>query len=458
MIRIFSHFVPARFALLLLLEAIVVSVAAFAGMSIADLSGAYPGRAQLEPALAALPFGVLLIINSMGLYQVEGTEDRNMTRPRLLVAGLLACLLCAVMSRLAPSESTRPDALAAILLFAICGSALTRFLVFKYGNAPKRKRRVLVLGTGCPKFAEAARKNLNHTIVGYVAIQPGNSDGTAPVFEIKPNESLLSLVQKHRIDEIVIAKGDRRGGALPVQDLLQCRLSGVNVIELASYFEREYRQVLLESLNPSWLVFGDGFNAGVARAIVKRCFDVLASLGLLLVTSPVLLIAAACIVVESPGSLLYRQQRVGASGRLFTVYKLRSMRNDAENDGKPRWAVANDQRITRVGAFLRKLRIDELPQIFNVLKGDMSFIGPRPERPFFVDQLSEQIPYYAMRHTMKPGITGWAQVRFPYGASLEDAVEKLQYDLYYVKNNGLFLDLMIFFATIEVVLWGRGAR
>jgi len=215
---------------------------------------------------------------------------------------------------------------------------------------------------------------------------------------------------------------------------------------------------LLESLNPSWMVLGNGFRQGLFGDTVKRLFDVTVSAALLLLTLPIILVAALCIYLESGLPVLYRQERVGRGGRTFTLYKLRSMKLDAECGGRPHWAKANDDRTTRVGRFIRKYRIDELPQIFNVLNGEMSFVGPRPERPFFVDQLSKQIPFYALRHSAKPGITGWAQVRYQYGASIDDAIEKLQYDLYYVKNHGLFLDLMILISTVEVVLWGKGAR
>jgi sugar transferase (PEP-CTERM system associated) len=266
------------------------------------------------------------------------------------------------------------------------------------------------------------------------------------------------MVEKYGVDQIVLAVRDRRGGGFPVQELLECRLKGVKIVELATFFEREYRQVLLESITPSWMVLGDGFNQGVFRNIVKRLWDLVVSGVLLALTLPIMLLAALFIYLEGGGPVLYKQERVGQGGRIFTLYKLRSMRIDAEGDGTPSWALANDGRVTWVGRFLRKFRIDELPQIINVFKGDMSFVGPRPERPFFVDQLEKQIPYYALRHSVKPGITGWAQVRHPYGATVDDAIEKLQYDLYYVKNHCLFLDLTVLIATIEVVIWGKGAR
>jgi sugar transferase (PEP-CTERM system associated) len=245
---------------------------------------------------------------------------------------------------------------------------------------------------------------------------------------------------------------------LPVQELLKCRLKGVKITELSTFFEREYRQVLLDSLNPSWMVLGEGFRQGLFRTIAKRLFDVIVSVVLLMLALPVILVAAVCILLETGFPVLYRQERVGQGGRVFTLFKLRSMRNGAESDGTPRWAAAEDDRTTRVGRIIRKLRIDELPQIINVFKGEMSFVGPRPERPFFVEQLEKRIPYYSLRHSVKPGITGWAQVRYHYGASLDDAIEKLQYELYYVKNHSLFLDIMILIATVEVVLWDRGAR
>jgi sugar transferase (PEP-CTERM system associated) len=235
-------------------------------------------------------------------------------------------------------------------------------------------------------------------------------------------------------------------------------LHGIKVKELSTFFEREHRQVLLESLNPSWMVLGDGFRQGLVRQTVKRMVDLVVSGVLLLLAAPIMAVTAILIALESGLPVLYRQERVGKNGRVFTLYKFRSMKNDAENDGTPRWASTDDERTTAVGRIIRKLRIDELPQIFNVLKGDMSFVGPRPERPYFVDQLAKQIPYYAMRHSVQPGITGWAQVRYPYGASVDDAIEKLQYDLYYVKNHCLFLDLMILIDTVQVVLWGKGAR
>lgn len=245
---------------------------------------------------------------------------------------------------------------------------------------------------------------------------------------------------------------------MPLRELLDCKLQGIRVLDLASHFEQTLGQIRLDSLYAGWLIFGDGFRQGSFRTAIKRLFDIICASILIILALPVMVIAAVLIVIEDGFPLLYRQERVGLNGRLFNVIKFRSMRRDAEKDGKPIWAQAQDNRVTRVGQIIRKLRVDELPQLFSVLKGDMSLVGPRPERPFFVDQLTKEIPFYAVRHSVKPGVTGWAQVRYHYGATVEDSAEKLQYDLYYVKNHSLFLDVVVLFETIGVVLTGKGAH
>jgi len=447
------------------LEALVLLLAAYVGIS---LHFTEPGAA-LAGGLAAVPSkavlftaGMLIVISSMGLYQPDLWQNNaQAVGARLVAAFLLGFLVTGGVSYLVPSLRLGPDQLVGVLVLALTGSALVRTVFFKWSSLGLFKSRVLVLGTGSRvmRLADFAQRSPNHVIIGYISLQPSKHYIPLPhVLEIEPGESLLSVVQKHAIDEIVIAVRDRRGGGFPVQQLLDCRLKGVKVTELATFFEREHRQMLLESLNPSWMVLGDGFRQGLLRRGMKRLFDLSVSGALFLLALPVMLVTAVCIFLESGLPVLYRQERVGEGGRLFTLYKFRSMKNDAECDGTPRWAATDDDRATWVGRIIRKLRIDELPQIVNVLNGDMSFVGPRPERPYFVDQLAKQIPYYALRHSVKPGITGWAQVRYPYGASVDDAIEKLQYDLYYVKNHCLFLDLMILIDTVQVVLWGKGAR
>jgi sugar transferase (PEP-CTERM system associated) len=459
MIRVFSHYVSGKLVLLVGLDALLLLFSAYIGISLhAAMTGSAPA---VSPAAIAFLFGMLIVLSSTGLYQVDLLGEAKSIQRRLLASVPIGFALTFLIWYLAPSLHLGLDVLALMVVVAMGGSALARVAVHRWGELSGLKPRVLVLGTGSRvlKLAEAAQHSPHHVVVGYVALQPARH--YVPLSSVLPmsaGESLSSMVDKYGIDEIVVAVRDRRGGALPVQDLLRCRLKGVRVTELQSFYEREYRQVMLETVNPSWMVFGQGFRLGWGRALAKRLFDLLASALLLVLTLPVLAVAALAILVESGLPLVYRQERVGRGGRVFTVYKLRSMRHDAEQDGTPQWAAADDERTTPVGRILRKLRIDELPQILNVLKGEMSLVGPRPERPFFTDKLVDQLPYYSLRHSVKPGITGWAQVRYHYGSTLDDTVEKLQYDLYYVKNQGLFLDLSVLIATVKVVLTGTGAR
>lgn len=463
-LRLFSHFVSTRTVLLVVLEVLVLLAAVRAGLSW-KLGGPEVVAAGSDGAIvnaAGLVLGMLVVLNSMGLYQIDDMKKGASTVGVRLLAALVICLGVAfLIAYFVPSLYLRAHGWAVTVIVALAGSGLIRLLFHIWGNHSLFKPRVLVLGTGSrvAKLAESSQENKNHTVVGYVERQASTHYvPTSSVLSLAPGETLVSMVQRYKIDQIVVAVRDRRDGGLLVRELLECRLKGISVIELSTFFEREYRKVLLESLNPSWMVLGEGFRQGIIRTVIKRMFDLLASGLLLLLTLPIMLIAAICIILESGAPVFYRQERIGENGRVFSICKFRSMYTDAERDGKPRWASANDDRTTKVGRIIRKLRIDELPQIINVFKGEMSFVGPRPERPFFVDKLTTQIPYYALRHAVKPGITGWAQVRYPYGASLDDALEKLQYDLYYVKNNTLFLDLVILFSTVEVVLWGKGAR
>jgi sugar transferase (PEP-CTERM system associated) len=464
MIHIFNHYVPGRLIILAVLEAVVLLIAACVGISLhlagsgAAITG--PGAA-VPPQAVAFAVGMMIILSSMGLYQPDSWDRNRSVGVRWAVAFLLGFVVTALAAYLAPSPISGPVTLGGTLIVALAGSFLVRSAFYKWNNLGVFKSRVLVLGTGSRvmKLAEYAQRSSNHQVIGYVALQPSRHYVPLPhVLPMSPGDTLLSIVEKYAIDRIVVAVRDRRGGGFPVQQLLECKMKGVEIVEMPTFFEREYRQVMLESLNPSWMVLGDGFRQGYIGTAAKRLFDLTVSGALLLLALPIMLVAALCIFLESGGPVLFRQERVGQGGRIFTLYKLRSMKNDAERNGTPQWAKVNDDRSTGVGRFIRKWRIDELPQIFNVFQGDMSFVGPRPERPFFVDQLVTQIPFYALRHSAKPGITGWAQVRYQYGASVDDAIEKLQFDLYYVKNHSLFLDIMILISTVEVVFWGKGSR
>ncbi|MCK6426964.1 MAG: TIGR03013 family PEP-CTERM/XrtA system glycosyltransferase [Burkholderiaceae bacterium] len=326
-------------------------------------------------------------------------------------------------------------------------------------------RRVLIVGTG-PDAQQvwsdlrAGEQWSSYEVVGFVptaeqASSVVSREGAA-VFDA--SRRLTELVREHRVNEIIVAVREQRGGGVPMEQLLECRIGGVPIMDLAGFYERAKAEVPVDSLKASWLVYGEGFVQGGLRQASKRVFDVVSSSVLLILGAPVMLLTALAIRLDSPGPILYRQERVGLGGRSFQCIKFRSMRTDAEKDGVARWATKNDSRITRVGAFIRKTRIDELPQLFSVLRGEMSMVGPRPERPSFVAQLREQIPFYDLRHTVKPGLTGWAQVRYAYGASLEDARKKHQFDLYYVKNNSVLLDLQVLIETVSVVLFREGAH
>jgi sugar transferase (PEP-CTERM system associated) len=453
MVRLFSHYVSGRLVLLIVVEALLLMLSAYAGFSFHHWRAAV---VMVEGAGAAVPsqatvfaLGMLVVMNSMGLYQQDLWKDGCSALVRLVGTVVVGLGIMVLAAHVFSPVNLGGEGLAIMVIVALIGIGLARFLFYRWDKLSAFKPRVLVLGTGSRvmRLTEYAQRNHSHVVVGYLALHSSTHDVALPgVLPMAPGDSLLEVVKKYRIDQIVVAVNDRRNGGLPVQELLECRMKGVNVTELPTFFEREYRQVLLEALNPSWIVLGDGFRQGWLRTAMKRLFDLTASVVLLVLAFPLILVAAACIYLESGGPVFYRQERVGEGGRVFTIYKLRSMKIDAERDGTPRWATTDDDRTTRVGRIIRKLRIDELPQIINVLKGEMAFVGPRPERPFFVDQLVKQIPYYSLRHSSKPGITGWAQVCCSYGASLDDAIEKLQYDLYYVKNHTLFLDLVILIA------------
>jgi sugar transferase (PEP-CTERM system associated) len=460
MIRLFAHYVPQRTALLFGAESLLMLLAAYVGS--AFHAGLHSDTITIPlQQLVILPLLIVIAMTSMGFYQLNMRDEAPVIPVRAAAALLAGSLVGVLVYQVVPAFSTHPDAIIVTIVVILLSVTLARFAHIRWYDSSALQERLLVLGTGSRAaiIKDCAKRSHSYEVVRYVALQPcEHFVPIANLLTLAPGDSLLSVVQRLKIDRIVIAIRDRRDGSLPIRELLQCRLAGVKVTELPTFLEREHRQVFLESISPGWLVFGDGFRFGRSRAVLKRVFDLAASLVLLVLALPVMILAALCIILESVGPVLYRQERVGQGGRVFTIYKFRSMRNDAERDGTPRWADANDDRTTRIGRIIRKLRIDELPQIINVVKGDMSFVGPRPERPFFVDKLVTQIPYYALRHGIKPGITGWAQVSYPYGASLDDTIQKLQYDLYYLKNHGLFLDFMILLATVEVVLWGKGAR
>ena len=409
----------------------------------------------------ALSLTMLAINSWLGLYQRIHDRTVEDTRARAVLSLHLSVPVAYSLLTMLPSVSIDRTLLELTGMAALFG-----MLSYRATASHRRTRaivtlRLLIFGAGKAAATVAASLSKEDQTVRVVGFFRGNSREELAVPEemlIAPDKSLVDAVNELKVDEIVIAIGERRGGQMPMRELLDVRLSGVLVLDMSSHFERMLGQIRIDALRAGWLIFGGGFRQDAARTSVKRIFDILFASLLLVLFMPLMMITALLILLEDGMPVLYRQERVGLNGTLFDVIKFRSMRHDAEKDGTPRWASKNDDRVTRVGRVIRKLRIDELPQLFSVLKGDMSMVGPRPERAFFVDQLTQEIPFYAVRHSVKPGVTGWAQVRYHYGATVDDAVQKLQYDLYYVKNHTLMLDLVVLFETVGVVVGGKGAH
>lgn len=465
-VKVFNHHVHRVYYILALVELLVYFSSFQLGAHLYFLqqeTGLVEHIGTIFPRAVTFALVTVAAMAAMGLYKPQLREGSSGVLLRLMSAFVITILGMSLVFYLLPDLHLWRGIFAQALLVAFVISLLTRWLFLRVVDNEQLKSRVLVLGAG--KRASATlgwlRRTSDRRGFTFVGFVPYNGETVLiedhPV--MRPEVPLPDFVEEQEIDQIVVALDDRRK-ALPVEELVQCRLDGVEVLEVASFFEREAGKIMLEFVSPSWLVFSDGFAMGYWRTLSKRAFDILASLSLLMVAWPLMLVTLIAIWIEDGPSapVIFRQRRVGLYGREFDLLKMRSMRVDAEGDGKARWAAQNDNRITRVGSVIRRLRIDELPQILNILYGDMSLVGPRPERPEFVRQLQECIPYYSARHQVKPGIAGWAQLRYPYGASEEDARQKLQYELYYVKNHSLFLDFMIILTTTEVVLFGEGVR
>jgi sugar transferase (PEP-CTERM system associated) len=406
---------------------------------------------------------ILLGMAALGEYRTHLRTTWQGALARQAVAFVIGGLLLVVGYYAVPQAYVGRGVLGIALLLGFLAVMVFRLIFMRVVDIEALKPRVLILGTGqrAAQIHNRMRRRSDRrgfTIVGYVPC-PGEDIAVPSEHLLTTDVPLADLVKREQINEVVVGVDDRRG-RLPMDGLLQCRQAGVMITDLTTFFERESGRVQLSWLEPSWLVFSQGFNATPVRRLSKRCFDVLAATVLLLLCWPLMLAVALAIRLESGAGqpILYRQERVGEDGKTFWLLKFRSMRTDAERDGVARWASKQDDRVTRVGRVCRKLRFDELPQLWNVLKSDMSIVGPRPERPQFVADLATKIPYYSLRHCLKPGLAGWAQLSYPYGASEADAAEKLKYDLFYVKNHNLLLDMLILIETVEVVLFHRGAR
>jgi len=462
MIRLFKHYIPHAVLLLGMLDCLLLICAAEAGW----LLGAHQIGMDVEPIttrigpLISFSLAILTGMIAVGVYGTEALQSVRFALARLMVAISLGVIFLSVMHFILPTMTLwRSNSLYAMGL-ALALLMLVRLLLGSVLGGEAFKRRLVVLGAGqrAHRIRELEQKRgAGFIIVGYIAM----NDGEQVIAEAIKRDAIFNLsdfVVRLNASEVVLALEERRN-ALPLQDLLRIKTTGVHVNEISTFLERETGRVDLASVNPSWLIFSDGFSAGRRISTAsKRLFDVIASVLLLSLTGPIILLAALLVKLDSKGPAFYRQQRVGLFGQEFWIVKLRTMRQDAEVSGQAVWAEKDDPRITRLGHWLRKLRIDELPQTWTVLKGEMSFVGPRPERRQFVEDLEQHLRYYAERHMVKPGITGWAQINYPYGASIEDARHKLEYDLYYAKNYTPFLDLLILIQTVRVILWPDGAR
>ena len=465
-VRVFQHHVHSSFYWLALIDAILFVLSFYLGAYLYFLAepgnlqqyvGQIPGRASLFAAVT------IICLGAMGLYEPRMREGASGVLLRTTGGFVASSIVMIVIFYILPELHLWRGIFLYTVAVAFTVNLISRSCFRSLTDLEQFKSRVLVYGSGraASTITSSMRRRADRqgfSIVGFVRV-----DGEEPQVEgeriINLRQPLEAYTRQTEIDQVVVALDDKRS-QLDMDELLHCRLHGVKVLDLVNFFEQEAGKILVDHTSPGWMIFNDGFRCSAASKRAKRAFDLTASFGLLMFTWPVMLLTALAIWIEDGfgAPVFFRQKRVGLHGKTFSVLKFRSMSVDAEGDGKARWATPGDSRVTRVGNFIRKTRIDELPQILNVLSGKMAFIGPRPERPEFVKELSERIPYYDVRHCVKPGITGWAQLCYPYGASEHDARQKLQFDLYYVKNHSLFLDFMICLTTVEVVLFGKGAR
>lgn len=461
MVRLFKHYVPHAVLLLGLIDCALLLLAG-------DLAWTLrAAQIDMDPGPLRDRLGMLIgfagtvmaAMIAVGVYGSDALRSLRFAGARLLVAVSLAIIALAFVDFLLPGRTFWRSTLLYAMGWSILLLMINRLVVGGILGANAFRRRVLVLGAGsrAARLRQLSeRPESGFAILGYVDMGEG-----PPIVEHSIQrgaiEDLSRYVADLGVSEVVLALEERRN-ALPLKDLLRVKTAGVHVNDFSSFMERETGRVDLDTLNPSWLIFSDGFSSGRAvSSVAKRLFDIAASGVLLVLTFPIIAFFALLVKLDSRGPAFFRQERVGLYGQPFTLLKLRSMRLDAEAGGA-RWASEGDPRITRVGRLIRKVRIDELPQVWNVLNGRMSFVGPRPEVPTFVADLEDRLPFYAERHMVKPGITGWAQINYPYGASIEDSRRKLEYDLYYAKNYTPFLDLLILLQTLRVVLWPEGAR
>ncbi len=462
MIRLFRHYVPVSLVVLAFSEFLIFFLAIYLAVEIR-----FQGTTEfVEPLFPkALLFAIVMLgaMTSMGLYWRSSQMDMVKVLHQMLLGFALGTVAMLILFYAFPVVFIGRGAFAIALAIAFFGMLISRLIHYYVADHEVLKKRLLVLGAGeraslLEQELEKGEAAPGFKIVGFVRT-PGQPVQVNANNVISPDPSLLSTVKQQQAQEIVVALDDRRE-YFPVREMLACKMNGIEITDVTSFLEQRTGKIRLDTIHPSTFIFADGYSHAVVASYGKRIFDIGVSLMLLSVSWPIMAVTAAAILLEckGKGTIFYRQQRVGKDDKVFDVLKFRSMRMDAEKGGKAQWAAEDDDRVTRVGRVIRKYRIDELPQLINVLRGDMNFVGPRPERPQFVEELSAKIPYYGLRHKVKPGITGWAQICYPYGSSERDALEKLQYDLYYIKNYSLWFDFLIMAQTVYAVLSGRGGR
>ena len=462
-IQIYNHHIRLPYVVLAVLEFIILLACACLSLSISGSEIEISDAQSIQYGLV-FAFVMSLSTSAMGVYSAGLREGFGGVVMRSVVSYcLIGALAMAVLINIFPALSVARGTLFTAVTLSLAFVLILRWVSCCLADVAMLKKRILILGAGHKAKAlldsVTLEGGIGSEIVGF--IPSTDASEVDQQWLVNPAGGIKRLVDKYRVDEIVVALDERRrdkGSFFPIEELLDCKLAGTQILELVEFYERELYRIELTEINTTWIVFSGQFRYSRVRDISKRLFDLLVSILLLALAWPFMLLTAAAVYAETGSPILYSQTRVGYKGRLFKINKFRSMSQDAERDGKAVWAKKNDNRITRVGAFIRNTRLDELPQILNVIKGEMSFVGPRPERPEFVDELIKELPFYDKRHRVKPGLMGWAQLKYSYGASVDDAAKKLVYDLYYVKNHSLLLDVLILVQSVEVILLGKGVR
>ncbi len=465
MIKIFNRYLSIKDILFFFIESILIFCFVLLATYIRYKISKYGliNYNAVIPKIVLITFICQLSLYYNDLYNTNIIRTKQETIIRSLQALGVAAVILSIIYYAIPDLIIGRGIFLISIIFLTIIIILWRLFYSWIININAFDERILILGTG-DTAKDIAKRILNkekvgYDIAGFISVDDSIKVGTSlvnPKVLGKYNQ-MCEIIERDNISKVIVAVSERRG-RLPVDMLLRCRLRGVKIEDDTTFYEGINGKIRIESLKPSWLIFSDGFSKSRLSLTTKRLLDIAASFMLLITAFPVMAITALLIKLDTRGPVFFKQDRLGYDGEIFVLLKFRSMREDAESKSGPVWAKEEDDRVTRIGRIIRKIRVDELPQLINVLKGDMSFVGPRPERPFFVEQLKEKVPYYGLRESVRPGVTGWAQIRYPYGASVEDALEKLQYDLYYIKNMSFLLDLTIIFETARVVLLGRGSR